>query len=703
MRSSHYYKLNFSIRLNLLLLLPTLSLAVIAVCACNKPSPKVQALAYDKVIDSANRIYDYSENQQKAIAYLDKVTSNYHQLSIDQKFDNYSIHYNYYFHMQHNNTAALLYADSMLTLFKTTADKLQYTNLYSKAYFYKGDVLFTEGRYNKAYSCFYRGKLIGSQNKNLPDCTISDYNYFMGMILYKQNSYQLAAEHFIESFKETCTCKFEFRSFYRRQELLSNIGICYAKINKTDSAHTYFQKALNYINTQGVHFSNTSRLLDVARAVVYGNEASLFIEKKQYNQAKALLKKSFDINLRKDNDHNDAILSELKLVHIYQNENQVDSMLARLTLIKSQINAAGSNDDASADWNSLMAYYYEQKNNLHQALAYYKQYITAKNKGTQKLLALKAINVSDQLNRFEKDYELNELKRDNQTKSLYLIVAIVFVLMALLIIFLIYQYWLKSKKNLHLLSELNAQINKQNLELEKALTDLKMSSEEKDRILRTVAHDLRNPVGGIASLTNMMVEDDGNTEEQKAYLKIIKDTANNSLELISEILEATNDRMGTGSRQWIDINVVVKSSVELLRFKAAEKNQQIILETLDKPETLFINREKIWRVISNLISNAIKFSLVDSVIKIKIADKKSEVIISVQDEGIGIPDHLKASIFNMFTAAKRAGTLGEKSFGLGLSICRQIIENHQGKIWFESNGTAGTTFYISLNKTSEPV
>jgi two-component system sensor histidine kinase VicK len=87
---------------------------------------------------------------------------------------------------------------------------------------------------------------------------------------------------------------------------------------------------------------------------------------------------------------------------------------------------------------------------------------------------------------------------------------------------------------------LNQQINEQNLCLENALNDLNNSSQEKDRILRTVAHDLRNPIGGIASLNGTMMADDEYTEDQKELINLVKETSVNSLELINEILEATN-------------------------------------------------------------------------------------------------------------------------------------------------------------------
>jgi signal transduction histidine kinase len=269
--------------------------------------------------------------------------------------------------------------------------------------------------------------------------------------------------------------------------------------------------------------------------------------------------------------------------------------------------------------------------------------------------------------------------------------------MAVIIIFLVFRNLKRSKQDIIAIKALNDQIKEQNSHLEYALTKLEVNNQEKDRILRTVAHDLRNPIGGIASLTSVMTEDDY-TDEQKEMLSLIKETSFNSLELINEILEATNITTAKLNKELIDINTLLYNSVELLRFKAAEKNQVINFEPLDNPQELLISREKIWRVISNLISNAIKFSPVNASILVKAVNFENKVHLSVKDHGIGIPDKLKSQVFNMFTEAKRPGTEGEKSFGLGLSICQQIIEKHNGQIWFESDTENGTTFYFSLPK-----
>lgn len=662
--------------------------------SCTDTSNSVKEIEYNKIIDTANHIFD-NGNPQKAVHYLDLARNGHKNLTAKQAFESYYIYYDYYYHIKNNKDKAMLYADSMLNVVSENG-QLKYPTEYGKACFCKGDVLFDEERYGEAYQYYYQGKMAGS---NLNDCIMADYTYRMGMIMYKQEHFRLAASYFKQSSEQTATCDWNFRSFYRRQELLSNTGLSYGKINEADSAIMYYDKAVQYIDSLGVQFPDRKALLAVARAVVNGNEADVYIAKKDYAHASSLLIESFRVNLHKGNDNHDAQLSELKLAHIYEEEDKQDSLIRLLNIIHNQFDTI-KNQQAEADWNLLMANYHNRKNDAHSAFSYLVRYDALKDSIISREKMLKEADVNQQMKRLEKNYEYTELSKNNKLQHLYLSIATVFGIMLLLIISLITNNWRKSRRSVKTLDGLNSQIKEQNYDLEQALTELNMSSLEKDRILRTVAHDLRNPLGGVASLASLMATENTYTEEQKELINLIKETSNNSIELINEILDATENNQGKISKdlEMVEINGLLNHSVELLRFKAAEKNQQIILEMLETPVELYISREKIWRVISNLISNAIKFSKTDSLIQVGIADRKDYVKIWVKDNGIGVPDEIKDKIFNMFTDAKRIGTAGERSFGLGLSICKQIVENHHGKIWFESEVNKGTTFFITLSK-----
>ena len=133
-----------------------------------------------------------------------------------------------------------------------------------------------------------------------------------------------------------------------------------------------------------------------------------------------------------------------------------------------------------------------------------------------------------------------------------------------------------------------------------------------------------------------------------------------------------------------------------MKFKADEKEQTIVTQLF--PETIYILSQpgKIGRVLGNLISNAIKFSPKQSTIELLVQRNDTHITIEVRDHGIGIPDKYKPLVFQTFTAAKRHGTSGEISFGLGLSICKQIMEAHNGTIKLESEEGKGTSFFIVL-------
>ncbi|WCT14999.1 tetratricopeptide repeat-containing sensor histidine kinase [Mucilaginibacter jinjuensis] len=651
---------------------------------------------FSKLLDTANR--QSYKDPEGAVKFLDSAFRHLNNVTINDKFRRLGFHYVLAMRIKHNNKEGLLYADSMLDVINKDGGQQKNPSLFSEANFAKADAYFNMHDYANAYPCYFTGYQIGKNH--LDKLVLTAYSYRMGMITYQQSHYNLAINYFKDSYKQSLPLDTDFVIFYRNQEILDNIGLAYRHLNKPDSALAYFQKSIDYVNLKGGNYTKIKpNLMEIAKAVVYGNQADIYIKQRQYPKATELLKKSIAVTIQKNNDNYDALLSEIKLAKIYADEKQDALMLPLLDSIHTQLKVI-DNKQAESDWNSLMSDYYARKSQPVLALSYNKRYNTLKDSLIESTRLLKETNVNDQLNNYEKEREIINLTNNNKLQRIYLSVAILFVAMALIIILLIFGNWRRSKNELNTVNTLNEKVNQQKINLEKALERLHESNQEKDRILHTVAHDLRNPLGGISSLTNMMISDDDLTEELRDYINIIKETADNSLELINEIFEATDSTIADSKMQLVDINTLLNNSIELLRFKAAEKNQTIELTALDSPEILLISREKIWRVISNLIINAIKFSPVGATIKVNVVRNDKTICIEVSDNGIGIPEANKAKVFNMFTEAKRPGTMGEKSFGLGLSICKQIVEKHDGKIWFDS-GDSGTTFYMELNRTEE--
>ena len=668
---------------------------VLFASSCNNFQDKRSASAakdYQAVLNRVSRLFD-TNHAEEGLQLLKDAAILLPEATVAQKESTYLFYYNYYYQVKRDNKKAMLYIDSMQAELNTEQKIRENQSVYGRTFFLRGDLLFEENRLSEAYYNYYRGKQITSAT--LDDCSKSEYTYRMGMSMYRQQDYKRAATYFKKTCKEINACSLTFGSFYRRQELLNNTGLSYGKLHMNDSAVFYYNKALAYINTNRKKYSNVERQFNLATAVVQGNLADMYVQQGRYNIAAGLYRQSIAVNAKPDYDFGDAELTEVKLAKLYVLQNKPDSLLAILNSLQAHLKLV-PNLSATASMKNLLTTYYTAQGNYKLALSNYKSYCLLKDSLEKSQLNLKENDINLQLDRYEKDYQLAVLRKHSNMQRIYLIAAVIIAAMASFIILLIYQYLRKSGRNMKALDYLNKQINQQNDDLAHALNEIKISNQEKDRILHTVAHDLRNPVGGIASLSSTLVNDHELDEEHQSLLTAIRDTANDSLILISELLEVADNQVKEMNRQEVEINQLVVNCIELLNYKAAEKNQTLSVRLLDEPQNLIISREKIWRVLSNLISNAIKFSKVNGEIIIGLQLAADEVIFSVHDNGIGIPDELKADVFNMFTNAKRQGTLGEKSFGLGLSICKQIITQHDGKIWFESSLATGTTFYFML-------
>ncbi|ASU34097.1 tetratricopeptide repeat-containing sensor histidine kinase [Mucilaginibacter xinganensis] len=614
---------------------------------------------------------------------------------VNDLFRYYGLKYLYYKKGIIQPKKALLYADSMLIMAKKSVDRKQYVSNYAEANFAMGDAYFSLENYSNAYQCYYQGYFMGKNN--LKNEILAEYTYRMGMVMFKQAHYSEAANYFKLSFKQSLSYKESFYSLYQRQELLDNIGESFKNNGDIDSADIYFNKTLAYLNSNSNKYPTKRRLIEVARAVVYGNQGEIAMLRGQNEQAEKLFQKSIKINLTNLNDFTNAQLVEMNLAKLYFNTGQLQPFLKLSENIRKQLDTV-KNEEVETSLNLQMSKYYAKTGDVAKAYKHLETYNALKDLMLKRSSLLKETDVNQQQANYDKQYQIDNLKDNNKLQLIYIYIAVTGAIMAVIIVALVYRNWKKSKSDVKIVSELNKQISQQKTGLEATLDELKLSSQEKDRILRTVAHDLRNPIGGIAALTQVLMDDEC-TDDQKELLSLIKETTTNSLELINEILEVTNTGETALNMELVNINSLISKSVELLRFKAAEKDQKIILELLNKPEELLISREKIWRVMSNLIINAIKFSPIGSTICVNIAKNKDKLRISVKDLGIGIPENIGNNVFNTFTESKRTGTSGEKSFGLGLSISKQIIELHNGKIWFESEVNNGTTFFIELPVT----
>lgn len=587
---------------------------------------------------------------------------------------------------------AMIYADSLMLLVDNL-DKEKYKTEYALANYSKGDILFNTKDYSKAYEYYYKARLVGKTI--LDSCVLSEYNFRLALILYRQGRFSEAAESFIRTYTESISCTFDFPRYFRQQQVLNNVGLSFFKAGNNDSALHYYDKAIRFINENRIKFADRQFMNDVALGVIYGNVSDVYKANGDLIQAKNLLKQSIVTNSQNGYDNRDAQYGQIKLADIYFDEGKTDSTFLVLTALRNGLDTI-SNTRAEMDWNRLMWKYHNRKQDAKTAYPHLMNFTVLRDSLEKEANQLKSADLSQQIKLLENQYEIQALQKDNELKNVYLWIFILGGVLTLVIIGFTFRNLRRSKNDVKLLQSLNKQVNDQKLQLTEALASLEEKNKQQDRILRAVAHDLRGPVATISMLADLVLNEQDKTSRSE-MIGFIKTSCNNSLDLIAEILEAADQsNRKEQEKESTNINHLIKTTVELLQLKASEKDQTIISDLPENDMYMMANPEKIKRVINNLTTNAIKFSPKGGKIRIGFKKDSDTNLIIVKDNGIGIPDNIQSKVFDMFTEAKRKGTAGELPYGLGLSICKQIVEAHNGSIWFESSQNEGTTFYVAL-------
>jgi signal transduction histidine kinase len=215
-------------------------------------------------------------------------------------------------------------------------------------------------------------------------------------------------------------------------------------------------------------------------------------------------------------------------------------------------------------------------------------------------------------------------------------------------------------------------------------------------ILGVVAHDLRGPINNVVSLIDLVKNHAPTEEEKQQYYALILDVCNEADHIIHDLIDvATHAENTTIPTNEISLNTFLSSFVEHWQY-VLPKGRALTFAPPDKDIIAAVNEQRMFRVLDNLVNNAIKFTHNGGKILIELKVYHNRARISITDNGIGIPQNILPYLFERFSKTGRQGNSGEKSYGLGLTICRQIVEQHNGLISAESKEGEGATFHIDL-------
>lgn len=220
----------------------------------------------------------------------------------------------------------------------------------------------------------------------------------------------------------------------------------------------------------------------------------------------------------------------------------------------------------------------------------------------------------------------------------------------------------------------------------------------KDANLEILSHDLRGPIGTVQMLSSIISRKIPENAEVGKLTEMIEEISRRNIKLIRNLLsrESIETASVEISKERLDVVWEIHQALDI--YLSAQENLKRTIRFSHSHEKVFaeVDSMKFLQVINNLVSNAIKFTEDDGTIKVHIERLEKTFLVTIQDDGLGIPKSLQPILFHKYTQAGRKGVDGEESVGLGMWIVKTLTEAHGGKVWFDTEVRKGTTFYVEI-------
>ena len=468
--------------------------------------------------------------------------------------------------------------------------------------------------------------------------------------------------------------------------LLNNIGDVYLQKEEYIKALNYFYKALiinkkiNEVNGIGINLTNIG---------------ISYINIKNYEKGIEMLNKSI-INYGDDsnlyNNYNNYELGRAYLLMSedkkYANEKEVylDKSIELLENVLQEFIKYNSLKDIQ-DTNFYLYKGYKAKGKIEVALTCFEKYSKIKDsifsKDSEKKLA--NLEFQREIDQRDQQIEIQTLKINSDSRKFYLLVMASSTVAVLLGLFLF--LYISKRRNNELLQEKNKLISEIN--------------QQKDKFYSIIAHDLRGPFNGFLGLTELMADDIDilTPAEVKFSASNIRSSARNLLNLLDDLLEWSRmeQKLIPFEPDEHQLKPIISDSIITIHNSAAKK--EIDIQTkIENHLNVFADKNMFQAIIRNLVLNAVKFTPKNGTIEIHASEDINNIIVTVKDSGIGMNPKIIEDLFKIDKKNNRSGTDNELSTGLGLILCKEFIDKHNGKIWVESEEGKGSTFYISLPK-----
>jgi signal transduction histidine kinase len=644
-----------------------------------------QKLDSTKVDTSIELIKSFYETQdfQKALGYISQTEKlsaslNYHSASAQIKYYKaliYAQNNDYFNAIDNYNTS--------LRLYNELQDSLGIAKVNNSI----GLIEIKRGNYNRGLR-YSLSAIDIFESKNLRSELSSAYNN-LAEAYFKTNQVDKALEFNTKALQ----VREQLRDSSGIKTSTKNIAILYSMRKEHRRAIEYFEKLLALLDPQDVNDM-------VIRGEILPRIGDEYLQFNDYQKAATYLLDGLRLNRNTDNKA--GILRSLNSLA------QLNFQQRKVRLAEVQLNEAYGLTRQVKDDEQLLKNYKirvavdSAKGDFRNAFRWQREYHNLDNK----LKEDKATPLAIEEEPYDFDTPTNTPTDNNvlpvDDKKFKQFKLLTYILGgALLIALIAYVITLLNGKNrkeqLEELEETNKQYKLQNDSILEQTRHLEEMNQVKDRLFSIVSHDLKDSITGVKAFLDLLREDSISQEEFDELIPELSENADNAAALLMNLLNWSKSQMQNlePKPELFNIQDVFQDKMNLVQKKVEQKNIIMLDESIK--DFVYADRSMIEIVIQNLLANAVKFSRVGDVITISNRERNGNVLICIEDTGVGISEENQKKLFKNGGFTTR-GTNAEKGTGLGLSICKQMVELNYGKIWVESEPNLGSKFFVELPK-----
>lgn len=611
-------------------------------------------------IDSSFSLLYKNKDTAKALYYFDSAFKRSGNKDVYPKASRFALKANYYYFFTQNNFATARMIDSAIGVYSAAELQNHYPRTYVGLLLFAGHIAYRLNQYTKANDYYFRAKELG--DAYLTPCERTAFNYNIGMVLYRQQNFRAPLEYFQEAYTLQETCAPQTTAvILQQQEIQDNIGLCFVKLKKDDSAMVHFDKSLDIAN----HYKDSlgAITIDKIYGVVYGNKAKIFMDKNLLDTAEQLSLLAIALNDRPGYEQGYAQTIKLQLADVYSRKKNLASMFKVLKNTKDYIQNI---PEQRLEWERLMANYFEQSKQPDSAVTYLKNYLSLSDSIATEQKQLTAADFTQQLKEKEQEKQITKLRKGEKVALTSLWVTLTISIMAVLITYLLYQNYRRSKKNLSVLQALNEEINTQKAAREeeakqrhKLIIEAVIRAQENERsLIGLELHDNINQVLTTVKLHNEMVLE-GVGDPQVILprtMKYLQDCINEIRSLSKRLSAPTLGKISLEESVTDLIASVNATSKVKITHQICGFNNQVLKKELHLG---------LYRILQEQLHNILKHAEASEVC-VNLEKKKDSIRLFVSDNGKGFAVKNSKSgigLVNMQTRAESLnGTFELESF-----------------------------------------